>query len=147
MILIASFASVFNGNICFGKQEDGCTALQALADIQGLFPTSGADRVVWRSSKLEAETFKLGWMAGWEQSEDKEILNCTAGQNGKRKASWRKHASREADVSKHFLEILARCQPPLSVPDVKATLTATRVVHMSSTGSLFIVSTLTNTLL
>lgn len=60
-ILIASFASVFNGNICFGKHDDGCMALQ---DIQGLFPTFGAVRVVWRSSKLEAETFKLGWMAG-----------------------------------------------------------------------------------
>lgn len=27
VILIASFASVFNGNICFGKQDDGCVAL------------------------------------------------------------------------------------------------------------------------
>ncbi len=47
MIVIASFASVFNGNICFGKQDDGCMALQVLADIQGLFPMSGADWAVF----------------------------------------------------------------------------------------------------
>lgn len=41
MILIALFASVFNANICFGKQEDGCVALQALADLQGLFLSFG----------------------------------------------------------------------------------------------------------
>lgn len=65
VILIASFASVFNGSICLGKQDDGCMVLWVLAHLQGLVPTPGADRVVWQSSKLEAETFKLGWMAGW----------------------------------------------------------------------------------
>lgn len=129
VILIASFAPVFNGNICVGKQDDGCVALKALADIQGLFPAPGANGVVWRSSKLEAERFKLGWMAGWEQSEDKDILNCKAGQSEKYKATCGKHPSRQGNVSKHFLEILARCQPPLSVPNVKTMLTAARVVH------------------
>ena len=52
-------------------------------NIQGLFPAPGADRVAWRSSKLEAKRFKLEWMAGWEQSEEKDILNCTAGQSEK----------------------------------------------------------------
>lgn len=42
-------------------------------------------RLELTSSKLEAETFKLGWMAGWEHSEDKEILNCTPGQSEERK--------------------------------------------------------------
>lgn len=129
VILIASFAPVFNGNMCFGKQDDGGVALWALADIQGLLPAPGDDRVAWRSSKLEAERFKLGWMAGWEQSEDKDILNCTAGRSEKWKASCRKDPSREGDVSKHFLEILVRCQPPLSVPNVKTIPTAARAVH------------------
>lgn len=100
--LIASFASVFNGSICLGKQDDGCMVLWVLAHLQGLVPTPGADRVVWQSSKLEAETFKLGWMAGWEHSEDKEILNCTPGQSEERKVYCWKHASREGNVSKHF---------------------------------------------
>lgn len=102
VILIASFASVFNGSICLGKQDDGCMVLWVLAHLQGLVPTPGADRVVWQSSKLEAETFKLGWMAGWEHSEDKEILNCTPGQSEERKVYCWKHASREGNVSKHF---------------------------------------------
>lgn len=43
VILIASFASVFNGNICLSKQDDGCTALIALTGIQGLFHASEID--------------------------------------------------------------------------------------------------------
>lgn len=45
-------------------------------------------------------------MAWWDQSEDKEILNCTAGQNERKKTSCGKHAGRQGYVSKHFLEIL-----------------------------------------
>lgn len=67
VILIASFAPVFNGNICLGKQDDDCMASRSF------FPTSGVNRVVWQGSKLEAETFKLGWMAGWEQAEDRDF--------------------------------------------------------------------------
>ncbi len=80
-----------------------------------------------------------GWVgAVWVQRD----LNCTAGQSEKRKASCRKHVSREAKVSKHFLEILASCQPLLFVPNAKATLTAEKLVHMSSMSFLFIVSTI-----
>ncbi len=43
------------------------------AQLQVLFPTSGANGVAWQGSKLEAETFKLGWMTGWEQFEDKDF--------------------------------------------------------------------------
>lgn len=37
VILIASFTSVFNGNICLGKQDGGLMALQAIAGLQGFF--------------------------------------------------------------------------------------------------------------
>lgn len=41
VILIALFASVFNGYICLSKRDDGCMALLALTDIQGLFQSTG----------------------------------------------------------------------------------------------------------
>ena len=83
----------------FGRQNDGCMALRLLADIQGLFPAPGADSVARRSSKLEAEPFELGWIAGLEQSEDKDILNRTPEQSEKQKPSCKKHPSRESNVS------------------------------------------------
>lgn len=83
----------------FGRQHTGCMALTLLADIQGLFPAPGADRVARRSSKLEAEPFELGWIAGLEQSEDKDILNCTPGRSEKQTPSCKKHPSREGNVS------------------------------------------------
>lgn len=145
--LTASFTAMFNGNICLGKQDDGCVALQALAGLQGLSATSGADKVVWQSSKLEAETFKVGWMAGGDQSEDKEILKCRPGQSEKRKVSRTKHASGAGDVSKHFQEILPRCQLTLSVSCIKAMLTATGWYKRTLWVSFFIVSGSTSSLL
>lgn len=52
------------------------------------------------------------------------------------------------NVSKHFLEILARCQPPLSVPNIKKTmLIAGRVVQINSESFLLIVGSSKNSLL
>lgn len=69
VILIASFVSMFNRNICLSKQEDGCTALQALTDIHGLFPTG----LLGQNFKPLTEMLTLWWMALWEQSEDKTV--------------------------------------------------------------------------
>lgn len=108
VILIGSFASVFNGNTCFSKQNNGCVVLRVLGDIQGLMWSQQGCLVAF--SKLETQMFELGWMARWKQFVDKD--KDFKLHSEKEKASCRKHPNRE--VSKPFLQILVRRQLPLS---------------------------------